>query len=151
MILRRKLINKFKHLEAIVAPLKDINIDTDTIIPKQFLKTIHRTGLGKFLFYDKRYIKDFDENKEFILNKDPWNNAEIIVGLQGAGLTNLLWSGKQTKIIELRRKLTNTLFENLAKQNNIKFNKIETDPLEKVIAKHYGTIKINIKKLEKII
>ena len=80
-----------------------------------------------------------------------FNNAEIIVGLQGAGLTNLLWSGKQTKIIELRSKLTNKLFENLAKQNNIKFNKIETDPLEKVIAKHYGTIKINIKKLEKII
>ena len=80
-----------------------------------------------------------------------FNNAEIIVGLRGAGLTNLLWSGKQTKIIELRSKLTNKLFENLAKQNNIKFNKIETDPLEKVIAKHYGTIKINIKKLEKII
>ena len=80
-----------------------------------------------------------------------FNNAEIVVGLQGAGLTNLLWSGKQTKIIELRSKLTNKLFENLAKQNNIKFNKIETNPLEKVIAKHYGTIKINIKKLEKII
>ena len=80
-----------------------------------------------------------------------FNNAEIVVGLQGAGLTNLLWSGKQTKIIELRSKLTNKLFERVAKQNNIKFNKIETYPLEKIIAKHYGTIKINIKKLEKII
>ena len=66
-------------------------------------------------------------------------------------MTNLIWSGKTTKIIELRSKLTNKLFENLAKQNNIKFNKIEANPLEKVIAKHYGSIKIDVKKLEKII
>tara|TARA_B100001250_G_scaffold40953_1_gene32402 strand:- start:19 stop:1134 length:1116 start_codon:yes stop_codon:yes gene_type:complete len=80
-----------------------------------------------------------------------FNNAEVVVGLQGAGLTNLIWSGNKTKIIELRSKLTNKLFENLALQNKIKFNKIQTNPIEKVIAKHYGTIEIDIKKLEKII
>jgi len=116
---------------------------------------------------DYRYIVNENEVVTFLKNKGfktlrltdlsfeeeikLFNNAEIVIGLQGAGLTNLIWSGKKTKIIELRSRLTNKLFENLAKQNNIKFNKIETDPLEKVIAKHYGTIKIDIKKLEKII
>ena len=80
-----------------------------------------------------------------------FNNADIVVGLQGAGLTNLIWSGKQTKIIELRSRFTNKLYENLALQNNIKFNKIKADPEAKIIADHYGLIRIDISKLKKII
>ena len=49
-----------------------INIDTDAIIPKQFLKTIHRKGLGKSLFYNERYTEGYNKNIDFILNKDPW-------------------------------------------------------------------------------
>ena len=116
---------------------------------------------------DYRYIVNENEVVSFLKNKGfeslkltdlsfeeeikLFNDAEVVIGLQGAGLTNLIWSSKKTKIIELRSKLTNKLFENLAKQNNIKFNKIESYPLDKVIAKHYGAIKIDIKKLEKII
>jgi len=72
-------MKKFIILEGLTAVLSDINIDTDAIIPKQFLKTIEREGLGKSLFYDQRYEVEYEENPEFILNKDPWRNAKIII------------------------------------------------------------------------
>ena len=72
-------MKKFIILEGLAAVLADINIDTDAIIPKQFLKTIEREGLGKSLFYDQRYEVEYKENPEFILNKDPWRNAKIII------------------------------------------------------------------------
>ena len=72
-------MKKFIVLEGLAAVLADINIDTDAIIPKQFLKTIEREGLGKSLFYDQRYEVEYKENPEFILNQDPWRNAKIIV------------------------------------------------------------------------
>ncbi len=72
-------MKKFKKLEGFATPLADINIDTDAIIPKQFLKTIEREGLGKNLFYDQRYISGYSENKSFILNKSPWRDSKIIV------------------------------------------------------------------------
>ena len=72
-------MRKFTILEGLAAVLADINIDTDAIIPKQFLKTIEREGLGKSLFYDQRYELEYKENPEFILNKNPWRNAKIII------------------------------------------------------------------------
>ena len=72
-------MKKFIVLEGLAAVLADINIDTDAIIPKQFLKTIEREGLGKSLFYDQRYEVEYEEKPEFILNKDPWRNAKIII------------------------------------------------------------------------
>ena len=72
-------MKKFIVLEGLAAVLADINIDTDAIIPKQFLKTIEREGLGKSLFYDQRYELEYKENPQFILNKDPWRNAKIII------------------------------------------------------------------------
>ena len=72
-------MKKFIVLEGLAAVLADINIDTDAIIPKQFLKTIEREGLGKSLFYDQRYEVEYKENPQFILNKDPWRNAKIII------------------------------------------------------------------------
>ena len=72
-------MKKFTILEGLAALLADINIDTDAIIPKQFLKTIEREGLGKNLFYDQRYEKGYEENPGFILNKEPWRKAKIII------------------------------------------------------------------------
>ena len=72
-------MRNFTILEGLAAVLADINIDTDAIIPKQFLKTIEREGLGKSLFYDQRYEVEYKENPEFILNKDPWRNSKIII------------------------------------------------------------------------
>ncbi|MFN3827222.1 MAG: 3-isopropylmalate dehydratase small subunit [Micavibrio sp.] len=69
----------FVKLEAIAAPLPLINVDTDMIIPKQFLTTIERTGLGKNLFNDIRYEEGGTEKKDFILNREPYRQAEILV------------------------------------------------------------------------
>ena len=72
-------MQKFDKLEGVAAPMDIINIDTDMIIPKQFLKTIKRSGLGKSLFFEMRYTNDGDENAEFILNKQAYRNAQILV------------------------------------------------------------------------
>lgn len=69
----------FVTLKAIAAPLPLINIDTDMIIPKQFLTTIERTGLGKNLFNDIRYEENGAEKPDFILNRAPYRHAEILV------------------------------------------------------------------------
>src|ERR1700755_3039661 len=69
----------FKKLDGIAAPLNMINVDTDMIIPKQFLKTIHRTGLGKALFDEMRYKTDGSENPDFVLNKPAYRKAQILV------------------------------------------------------------------------
>ncbi|WP_420560087.1 3-isopropylmalate dehydratase small subunit [Tepidicaulis sp.] len=72
-------MDKFKKLEGVAAPMPLINIDTDMIIPKQFLKTIKRTGLGKNLFDEMRYKDDGSEVEDFVLNKPAYRNAEILV------------------------------------------------------------------------
>ena len=72
-------MDKFETLTAVAAPLKLINIDTDMIIPKQFLKTIKRTGLGKSLFYEMRYDEDGNENPDFVLNQPAYRKAQILV------------------------------------------------------------------------
>lgn len=70
---------KFTVLRGIAAPMEKANIDTDAIIPKQFLKTIKRTGLGKALFYEMRFRADGSENPDFVLNREPYRAAKIIV------------------------------------------------------------------------
>ena len=72
-------MQKFDKLEGVAAPLKMINIDTDMIIPKNYLKTVKRTGLGKGLFAEKRYRDDGSENPDFVLNKPAYRNAKILV------------------------------------------------------------------------
>ena len=72
-------MEKFAKLESAAAPMRMINIDTDRIIPKQFLKTILRSGLGKFLFYDMRYNADGSDNADFVLNQPAYRQAQIIV------------------------------------------------------------------------
>jgi 3-isopropylmalate/(R)-2-methylmalate dehydratase small subunit len=72
-------MDKFTVLEGVAAPLKVINVDTDMIIPKQYLKTIKRTGLGKGLFSEKRFNDDGSENPDFVLNKPAYRNAKILV------------------------------------------------------------------------
>ena len=72
-------MDKFTTLEGVAAPLKIINVDTDMVIPKQYLKTIKRTGLGKGLFSEQRYKDDGSENPDFILNKPAYRNAKILV------------------------------------------------------------------------
>lgn len=69
----------FVKLTGVAAPLPLVNVDTDMIIPKQFLKTIERTGLGRFLFNDMRFTPEGQEKPEFVLNKPAYRKAEILV------------------------------------------------------------------------
>jgi len=73
-------MDKFTKLDGIAAPLPLINVDTDMIIPKQYLKTIQRTGLGVALFSEMRYEDDGSEKPDFVLNKPAYRDAEILVG-----------------------------------------------------------------------
>ena len=72
-------MQKFDKLTGVAAPLNILNIDTDMIIPKQFLKTIKRSGLGKNLFDEMRFRHDGSEIDDFVLNRAPYRNAEILV------------------------------------------------------------------------
>jgi 3-isopropylmalate/(R)-2-methylmalate dehydratase small subunit len=72
-------MQKFNKLKSIPAYLPIVNIDTDMIIPKQFLKTIKRTGLGKNLFFEMRYDDDGKEIKDFTLNNEPFNKSKILI------------------------------------------------------------------------
>lgn len=72
-------MDKFTRISGVAAPLDMVNVDTDMIIPKQYLKTIKRTGLGEAAFYDMRYDDQGNENPDFVLNKPAYRNAQILV------------------------------------------------------------------------
>ena len=72
-------MKKFNTLKGIPASLPMINVDTDMIIPKQFLKTIRRTGLGKSLFFEMRYEENGNKIENFVLNKKPYDNSSILI------------------------------------------------------------------------
>ena len=78
-------MNKFISIKSVPAYLPIVNIDTDMIIPKQFLKTIKRTGLGKNLFFEMRYDQSGKEIGDFILNNSPYNNSKILIAGKNFG------------------------------------------------------------------
>ncbi len=78
-------MDKFTTLEGVAAPINIVNVDTDMIIPKQYLKTLKRTGLAKGLFSELRYKDDGSENPDFVLNKPAYRNAKIIVAEDNFG------------------------------------------------------------------
>ena len=78
-------MQKFNSLKSIPAYLPIVNIDTDMIIPKQFLKTIKRTGLGKNLFFEMRYDDNGNEINDFVLNKNPFNKSKILIAGKNFG------------------------------------------------------------------
>jgi 3-isopropylmalate/(R)-2-methylmalate dehydratase small subunit len=78
-------MEKFTKLEGVAAPLRVLNVDTDMIIPKQYLKTLKRTGLSKGLFSEMRYNDDGSDNPDFVLNKPAYKSAKIIVAEDNFG------------------------------------------------------------------
>jgi len=78
-------MEKFTTLTGVAAPMDMINIDTDMVIPKQFLTTIERSGLGKNLFFEMRYDKNGGENPDFVLNKPAYRDAKILVAGENFG------------------------------------------------------------------
>ena len=78
-------MDPFNKMNGVVLPMNRVNVDTDQIIPKQFLKRVERTGFGEFLFFDWRYNEDGSPNPDFVLNKPGYENAEIIVAGRNFG------------------------------------------------------------------
>ena len=78
-------MNPFRIHSGLVAPLNRANVDTDQIIPKQFLKRIERTGFGQFLFYDWRYLPDGEVNAAFVLNEPRYHGASVLVAEKNFG------------------------------------------------------------------
>src|SRR6201989_1112479 len=78
-------MEKFEKLTAVAAPMGIPNVDTDAIIPKQFLKTIKRAGLGKALFSERRYNENGEERSDFVLNQGPFRKAKILVAGENFG------------------------------------------------------------------
>jgi len=72
-------MDRFKKIKSIVTPFDKVNVDTDQIVPKQFLKLIHKTGFGKFLFYNWRFDSDEKPNSSFILNDPKYKNSKILI------------------------------------------------------------------------
>tara|TARA_B100001564_G_scaffold359962_1_gene384196 strand:- start:4712 stop:5812 length:1101 start_codon:yes stop_codon:yes gene_type:complete len=145
------LRKKFINIKSNKNFSKKIYIDrSDTI--SNYRKIINENDLKILL--KKKGFKFFRlANLNFKDEVQLFYNAKKIVGLQGAGLTNLIWCRKNTRIIEIRSRYTNKLYENLSIQNNLNFLKIQSKPLEKNIKSHSvgGTLKINLKKLDKIL
>ncbi len=78
-------MEKFTTLTGVAAPMPMINIDTDMIIPKQYLKTIHRTGLGKALFAELRFNDDGSEKEDFILNQPAYRKSNLLIAGDNIG------------------------------------------------------------------
>lgn len=72
-------MDKFRNIKTIVTPLDKVNVDTDQIVPKQFLKLVQKSGFGKYLFYNWRYDENENQKKDFVLNDPKYENSQILV------------------------------------------------------------------------
>lgn len=123
-----------KDFEGVFAVVDIDNIDTDMLIPKQFLKTTTRIGLGKYLFYEKRYDKNGDKKDDFVLNQTPYDNAEILVAGKnfgcGSSREHAPWALKDFGIKVIIAEgfadiFYNNCFENLILPITLKHDEIE--------------------------
>ena len=116
-------MQKFNTLKSIPAYLPIINIDTDMIIPKQFLKTIKRTGLGKNLFFEMRYDDNGKEINDFVLNKDPYTNSKILIAGKnfgcGSSREHAVWALQEWGIKAIIGKSFGSIFYNNCIRNGL--------------------------------
>jgi 3-isopropylmalate/(R)-2-methylmalate dehydratase small subunit len=129
-------MEKFTVLEGVAAPLKLANVDTDRIIPKQYLKTILRTGLGKGLFAELRYRDDGSENPDFVLNQPAYRKAKILVAGEnfgcGSSREHAPWALLDFGIRCVISTSFADIFYNNCFQNGILPIKVTPDELEKL-------------------
>ncbi len=130
-------MEKFTTLTAVAAPLNMINVDTDMIIPKDYLKTIHRTGLGKGLFAELRYTDDGKENPDFVLNKPAYRKAQIIVAGDnfgcGSSREHAPWALLDYGIRSVISTEFGDIFYNNCFKNGILPIKVSRDDLDKLM------------------
>jgi 3-isopropylmalate/(R)-2-methylmalate dehydratase small subunit len=131
-------MDKFISLQGIAAPLPIVNIDTDMIIPKQFLKTIKRTGLGVSLFYEMRYDNDGKLIKDFVLNTSPYNQSKILVAGDnfgcGSSREHAPWSLKDFGIRCVISTSFADIFYNNCFQNGILPIVVSTEQLDELMS-----------------
>ena len=129
-------MEKFTVLEGVAAPLRMINVDTDMIIPKQYLKTIKRTGLGSGLFAEKRFNEDGSENKDFILNKPAYRKSKILVAGDnfgcGSSREHAPWALLDFGITCVISTSFGDIFYNNCFQNGVLPIKVSPEELEKL-------------------
>jgi 3-isopropylmalate/(R)-2-methylmalate dehydratase small subunit len=130
-------MEKFTTLTAVAAPLNMINVDTDMIIPKDYLKTIHRTGLGKGLFAEMRYNDDGSPNPDFVLNKPAYAKAKIIVAGDnfgcGSSREHAPWALLDYGIRAVISTQFGDIFYNNAFKNGILPIKVSKEDLDKLM------------------
>ena len=129
-------MEKFTVLEGVAAPLRMINVDTDMIIPKQYGKTLKRTGLGKGLFAERRYRDDGSENPDFVLNKPAYREAKILVAGDnfgcGSSREHAPWALKDFGITCVISTSFGDIFYNNCFKNGMLPIRVPLDDLEKL-------------------
>ena len=148
-------MDKFHSLKGIAAPLPIVNIDTDMIIPKQFLKTIKRTGLGVSLFYEMRYDNDGNLIKDFVLNTSPFDQSKILVAGDnfgcGSSREHAPWSLKDFGIRSVISTSFADIFYNNCFQNGILPIVVSPENLDKLMTAAKNQIEFTIDLPEQII
>ena len=144
-------MKEFTEVQGVTAPIELSNIDTDMIIPKQFLKTIKRSGLGEGLFYEMRYNEKGDLNKNFILNEKPFSNSKILIAFEnfgcGSSREHAPWAIKDFGInVILAISFADIFFNNCFKNGilPIKLNKGEIDFIITNLPKYKNILKVNL-------
>ena len=148
-------MDKFNSLKGIAAPLPIVNIDTDMIIPKQFLKTIKRTGLGVSLFYEMRYDNDGNLIKDFVLNTSPFDQSKILVAGDnfgcGSSREHAPWSLKDFGIKCVISTSFADIFYNNCIQNGILPIVVSPDQLDQLMMAATNQIEFSIDLLEQTV
>ena len=148
-------MDKFHSLKGIAAPLPIVNIDTDMIIPKQFLKTIKRTGLGVSLFYEMRYGNDGNLIKDFVLNTSPFDQSKILVAGDnfgcGSSREHAPWSLKDFGIRSVISTSFADIFYNNCFQNGILPIVVSPENLDQLMTAAKNQIEFTIDLPEQII
>ena len=144
-------MKEFTEVQGVTAPIELSNIDTDMIIPKQFLKTIKRSGLGEGLFYEMRYDEKGNLNKNFILNEKPFSDSKILIAFEnfgcGSSREHAPWALKDFGInVILAISFADIFFNNCFKNGilPIKLNKGEIDFIISNLPKYKNILKVNL-------
>ena len=144
-------MKEFTQVEGVTASIELSNIDTDMIIPKQFLKTIKRSGLGKGLFYEMRYDEKGNLNKTFILNKKPFSDSKILIAFEnfgcGSSREHAPWALKDFGIsVIIAISFADIFFNNCFKNGilPIKLKKSEIGFIISNLPKNKNILKVNL-------
>ena len=144
-------MKEFTEVQGITAPIELSNIDTDMIIPKQFLKTIKKSGLGEGLFYEMRYDEKGNLNKNFILNEKPFSDSKILIAFEnfgcGSSREHAPWAIKDFGInVILAISFADIFFNNCFKNGilPIKLDKGKIDFVISNLPKYKNILKVNL-------